>query len=359
MGTDSEKYDFDIAVTFAGEDRALVNDVVDQVKTAGYSVFYDEDEQAALWGEELTEYFPDIYERRARYAVMFISSDYAAKPWTRLERRSVLLRALNQETPYLLPVRIDQTTLPGVRETISYLDAKKLGASGIANAIQTKLGTPTTEGSRRFNGLVPRTEQEAAVLLGERPGGWEYLLFSYLLVNNFNAIHALYLDYQVGFAPTSDFVPDDEIFAVVRRENAMTQGNVRNFSTLLSENSQARAFGLPGEPGDVATITHLAQRLSSVYEDFMRSGIRLRGCATSSSEGNAVLEALSHYSDQPVRILQEFPSDCRAQLDQVTEAIARGQHLKISFALTLEISDVAKRSFAIALKKFERHMKQS
>lgn len=44
------EYDFDVAVTFAGEDRVFVNEVVELVKEAGFSVFYDEDAKVEMWG---------------------------------------------------------------------------------------------------------------------------------------------------------------------------------------------------------------------------------------------------------------------------------------------------------------------
>jgi hypothetical protein len=130
---------YDVAVTFAGEDRNFVLDVVRLVKAAGFTVFFDEDEAVALWGEELTEFFAEVYEKQARFAVMFISRHYAEKSWTRHERRSVLLRALESPTPYLLPVRMDSTALSGVRGTISYLDGNKFGPEGVAEAIAKKV----------------------------------------------------------------------------------------------------------------------------------------------------------------------------------------------------------------------------
>lgn len=350
-------FDFDIAVSFAGEDRTLVSSVVNHVKDAGYSVFYDEDEQAAIWGEELTEYFPDIHERKARYTVMFISADYAAKPWTRLERRSVLLRAMNQSTTYLLPVRIDQTVLPGVRSSISYLDAKKLGASGIGEAICRKLGAPTPNDTRKFNGLVPRTELEVAALLGERPLAWEYLLFSYALVQEFNALRSRFLDYQVGFAPSADYIRDLEVIDIISREHAQMAGNIRNFMAMLSESSQIRAFGAPGESGDVEAISHLAQRLASTYGYFMDWGMRLRGLVTESDAARELFEALSHFTDQPVHRLNAFPSEFRAHADQFSTMISQGQTIELALELALEISSETNSTFDTALKKFRNHLK--
>ncbi|MFJ8896807.1 TIR domain-containing protein [Leifsonia sp. NPDC102414] len=347
-------YDFDVAVTFAGEDREIVAATVEIVKSAGYSVFYDEDSQADLWGEDLTEYFPDIYERRSRFAVMFISADYAAKPWTRLERRSVLIRAMEQPTPYLLPVRIDQTELPGVRASISYLDANVVGASGIAEAIARKLGSQKTEGTGRFNGLVPRTEQEAATLVGERPPGWEHLLFSFALVEEFKALEPRFLDYQIGYASNSHFVVDSELINFVSEQNAVMKGNIRNFMTVLSPATQLRAFGAPGEPGDVDTIFHLAKRVGSVFSGFLGWGIGLRGTATESDEGDNLTRALASFSDQPVQLLHDFPMRLRAETDQLSAAIASDTPFTITMELALEITDESNRRFDVALTAFRK-----
>src|SRR5215831_9709039 len=136
-----DTYEFDVAVSFAGEDREFVEEVVAQLKKAGLRVFYDSDHAAEMWGEDLIEYLDDIYRMKARYAMVFISHSYAGKMWTRHERRSALARALEQTTPYVLPVRLDDTVLKGFRPTVGYLDARKLGLSGIVRVALTKLAT--------------------------------------------------------------------------------------------------------------------------------------------------------------------------------------------------------------------------
>jgi hypothetical protein len=73
-----EQYEFDIAVSFAGEDRDYVSEVVAGVK-GDVKVFYDEDYAVESWGEDGVEYFSGVYLSRARYAVMFVSQHYAAR----------------------------------------------------------------------------------------------------------------------------------------------------------------------------------------------------------------------------------------------------------------------------------------
>lgn len=354
MGRVANEYDYDVAVTFAGEDRKYVQDVVKRVADAGYRVFYDQDEQATPWGEELTEYFPKIYEERSRYAVMFVSRYYAAKPWTRLERRSVLLRALEQPTPYLLPVQLDGTKLPGVRSTISYLDGAKMGPLGVAGAICQKLGSGSAMGGGHFNGYVPRNEHEAATLVGERPPGWEYLLFSYSLVRGVENAQGKYLDFGMGYAKPAAFIDDDNVMVAVRRELAIIQSAVRNFNSVLSDQVQWSAFQPQDEPGSIEKILHLASRYVAVYESLIDWAIRLRGYATDSDEAHNVFRALSFYAQQPVERLRSFVYESRAFGDALHSRLAAGENLNAILRIELETPREVRERYNRVLMIFRR-----
>ncbi|MCA1194608.1 TIR domain-containing protein [Saccharopolyspora sp. 6V] len=347
-------YDYDVAVTFAGEDRQFVQQVVREVTDAGYKIFYDQDEQVTLWGEDLTEYLPKVYEERARYAVMFVSRHYAAKAWTRFERRSVLLRALEQPTPYLLPVSLDGTQLEGVRSSISFLDGASMGASGIAEAIRQKLSGATAGRGGSFNGCVPRDEHQATILVGERPAGWEYLLFSYSLVRGVDELHERYLDHRMGYAPSSDFVPEHEVQHLVQRELATVYRLSRNFGTVLAAPAQRSAFGVPGEAGNVEQILHLARRYVSVYQSFIDWASHLRSYATVSDEAHDVLEALAQYARQPVERLRDFAYEFRDEADTMHAKLVAGENISLKITLSLEISPEDSTNFDRALERFEQ-----
>ena len=54
MSTSSPtKPKYHVALSFAGEDRDYVKRVAAQLKSDGVSVFYDDYEEAALWGKDL------------------------------------------------------------------------------------------------------------------------------------------------------------------------------------------------------------------------------------------------------------------------------------------------------------------
>jgi hypothetical protein len=142
---DSGGFEFDVCLSFAGEERAYVELVARGLKESGLRVFYDEDEKVRLWGKDLIEHFDRIYRIASRYCVMFISAAYAAKEWTRLERRSALARALTEQGEYILPVRFDDTELPGMPPTIAYIELSELAPATLVEFIVEKIGRPDHE----------------------------------------------------------------------------------------------------------------------------------------------------------------------------------------------------------------------
>jgi CheY-like chemotaxis protein len=130
--------EWDVALSFAGEDRAYVQAVANALK-GEFTVFYDADEDVTLWGKDLGEFLSDVYMERARLVVMFVSSHYARKDWTRVERRGAFARALRERREYILPVRFDDTVLPGLLPTISYLNGRVLSPEELAVRIKRKL----------------------------------------------------------------------------------------------------------------------------------------------------------------------------------------------------------------------------
>jgi hypothetical protein len=131
---------YDVALSFAGEDREYVDAVASHLQEAGVRVFYDRFEETKLWGKNLYDYLSDIYQRRAMYTVVFISRAYRDKLWTNLERKAAQARAFSESREYLLPAIIDpDVEIPGVLKTIAYIDLKDLTPEDFAEKIIQKL----------------------------------------------------------------------------------------------------------------------------------------------------------------------------------------------------------------------------
>ena len=137
---------YEVALSFAGEQRPYVEDVAQALQGRGIAVFYDGFEIVRLWAKQLVEELQEIYEKRADRAVLFISKEYVEKAWPRHERRAILSRAMREDGEYVLPVRFDDTEVPGLPEGVAYLRAHDYSAAELAAMIAEKIGLHPFEG---------------------------------------------------------------------------------------------------------------------------------------------------------------------------------------------------------------------
>ena len=90
-------YDFDVAISFAGTERQPAERLATFVSDAGFDVFYDDFYPEQLWGRDLITFFDQVYRKRSRYCVIFVSSAYCERMWTNHERSSAQARGLEEK----------------------------------------------------------------------------------------------------------------------------------------------------------------------------------------------------------------------------------------------------------------------
>jgi hypothetical protein len=345
-----ETYEFDVAVSFAGEDREYVEEVVAPLKQAKVRVFYDSDYMADTWGENLVEFFDGVYRKRSRYAVIFVSRHYAAKMWPRLERRSALARAMEQRAAYVLPIRLDDAEIDGLLPTVGMIDARRHGIEKIVEAILRKLagGPAATPGAIA---RVPRTEAEQQLLLLEKPGGWEYLYFASELLRERDALEAKYRDHEMRWAaPTGVAVRREDLADYLQAALGAASRLAGSLGQVMDAKVQEKAFGAPGESGDAERILHMAKRWTSIYEGFMDWSANIRGTVVPSGYGD-VVEALAQYSDASIENYRQFVDKFVEQVDRVPAAVESGEPLMVEMDLVLEISEDVKAAYDDAVQR--------
>lgn len=133
-------YKYDVALSFSGEQREYVEAVANYLGKHAVSAFYDNYEEADMWGKDLYEHLDEIYRKEARYCVIFLSKDYASKLWTNHERKSAQARAFKEKGEYILPARFDDTEIPCIRPTIGYVDLREKAPEELGALILEKLG---------------------------------------------------------------------------------------------------------------------------------------------------------------------------------------------------------------------------
>lgn len=133
---------YEVALSFAGEQRSYVRDVAAVLKDAGVAVFFDED--VDLWGKDLAVELGEIYASRSRYVVVFVSEEYVSKSWTHHERQHALAGRLRRRDESVLPAKFDDTELPGLPSTIGYLDLRTMKPRELAARIIRKVKPRST-----------------------------------------------------------------------------------------------------------------------------------------------------------------------------------------------------------------------
>ena len=113
----------DAALSFAGEQRKFVSEVANIFQSEGIDIFYDEFYEGKLWGENLAEYLWNIYYKQSKYCIMFISTEYITKAWPTHEKRLAIAKEIETLGGYILPVRFDDSEVPGLDPDIKYIRA--------------------------------------------------------------------------------------------------------------------------------------------------------------------------------------------------------------------------------------------
>ena len=75
---------YDIAISFAGEDRNVASEIASGLVTKGLNVFYDEYAKTDLWGKDLYVHLTKIYRDESKYCLMLLSDHYANKQYKKL-----------------------------------------------------------------------------------------------------------------------------------------------------------------------------------------------------------------------------------------------------------------------------------
>ena len=133
-----KRYRFDAALSFAGPDRKLAQDIARAMQEAGLRVFYDKDHQAHLWGKNRSEY-ERIYGPDSAYVVAIISKDYGGRDWPQWEFGTAKREANKRTGEFLLAVQVDGARQFGLPDDHNYLSADDFTPEEIASALKAKI----------------------------------------------------------------------------------------------------------------------------------------------------------------------------------------------------------------------------
>lgn len=151
-------YKYDVALSFAGENRDFAEAIATALQVANVKVFYDEFNPADLWGEDLSVKLREIYFTDSRYCIMILSDYYVDKMWPTLERKNAIERLIQEvDGAYILPVRLDgfSGNVPGLPNTIGYLSVKNHESKKVVDSFLRKIGKDRQDKMQDLNKPIP------------------------------------------------------------------------------------------------------------------------------------------------------------------------------------------------------------
>jgi hypothetical protein len=360
------EYDFDVATSFAGEDRATVLPVVRRLQELGVRVFYDEDHVAELWGVNLVDRLPEVYGKRVRYVLLFASKHYVAKKWTKIERQAAQERALEQAGEFLLPVRLDDTEVPGLPSAVVYLDVRRHSADEIAQALAQKLAL--AQHKPAFTSETPVTAEAIADLLRDKPRGWEYLLYTGVVWQGLRELDEKHREHFLRYAPRNGTVEHGNGIDLIRNRNVVLGSIIKVAINTFTAQTQEAAFGTHEVEGDPQRIIHLGRLFVETFDQILDWARDIHGTSYAWQEAEDAAFVQARFADAQLLEMHKVANDLRAATNTLVERLATGEkintspdgihmtpvRIELNVPLVFEVDPELEREFRSALEKLSR-----
>jgi hypothetical protein len=277
MPNKASDFDYDVALSFAGEDRAIAQEIARSLNDRNIRVFYDRFEESGIWGKNLYDYLAEIYSTRAMFCLMIISRHYPGNSSTIHERQHAQARAFTEDKEYILPVRLDDTEVPGIASTVAYIDYRTSSAKKIAELLERKLSASRTgNDSRAVTQRITAASEtlllnlkltrEALDIIAEKSDGWECGLFLEVLQEEIELAQGLKLDLQYGIVTGKVRLFEiPEFFKWSAAHIDLLDRQTEAFQRLAQEGLQV-VLGPQKEDGNAAAICLIGRKLGALYK---------------------------------------------------------------------------------------------
>lgn len=133
---------FAVALSFPGERRDYVKKVVWALRDIGLpreAIFYDRFYEAELVGPNLDSRLQKIYHDDSELIVIFVSAEYDQKEWCGLEWRAIRDILKRRRDEDVMPLRFDDTEVPGLFSIDGYIDLRKRDPEQVADLVYERL----------------------------------------------------------------------------------------------------------------------------------------------------------------------------------------------------------------------------
>ena len=134
---------FVIALSYPGTHRELAKQVVyalrQLTRLPREQILFDLFHEAELSRFDLDVYLPKLYADESELVVVFLGGDYEHSQWCGLEWRAIRQLIKERHGSQIMPMRLDQSEVPGVYSTDGFMDIRNRDPEEIAARIVERL----------------------------------------------------------------------------------------------------------------------------------------------------------------------------------------------------------------------------
>lgn len=113
--SEENNFEYEVAISFAGENRLLARHIANQLEGLDVPVFFDEMFETNFLGQAWTKVFREIFAEKSRFVLCLLDSFHADKIWPTFEREHFAPRVTDAS---VVPVYLDDTKFVGIPSDI-------------------------------------------------------------------------------------------------------------------------------------------------------------------------------------------------------------------------------------------------
>jgi hypothetical protein len=360
----------DVFICHASQDKdEVVRPLAEALEARGWTVWLDE--QDLTLGDSLSGNI-ELALARSRFGVAVLSPASFAKRWPQRELQGLAAREVTAGTKVILPVwhevderyiverapiladRVGAKTTEGIPAVADQISSalERAGieaASGSTNVVQS---VEESDGPRRVP--IPTTTESQDVMIAAGADWWEYALFAGTLVEGLSRLETKWDDHELRLANgPRRAVADNEVSDYLQGELDWLTRQVSAIDRILTTESNERAFGRRGEPGDADQIRALTRRMISIYDRLLDQAVAMRSTSVP-SRWRELVDVTAEFLDGPLMQIREFVKQSADQIARLPELAAEGTEenpVRITLTLTVRLEDSVKQRHAEALDR--------
>jgi hypothetical protein len=131
---------YDVALSFAGEDRSIARQIAESLTNENLNVFFDESSSAELWGQNLFDYLEKVYAD-SRLCIVLLSKSYLEGQWTQNELRNLIAHSKKRPSFSILPLHIGDAPLPRDLANVGYVQWDSVSPQDLTLLVKERLAS--------------------------------------------------------------------------------------------------------------------------------------------------------------------------------------------------------------------------